>query len=513
MTDRALRLLRENPHLAELAAFPFSFDLGRAVHGEEVRLASGGPLEPIAGDDTGGTYFVCGDGSVLYASSEGSAGVIGDSVDEALEVLVGLPGWHDHLRLAPSDGEEEILAAVARTEEEIRESYGIDAERSELRAGLGLPERSPVELVGLLHAALLRTEPDFLLLGAEEGGAHDLLDPHPRPPLWETVLARGRADLALLRAGTAWDGVAGDGTRRALALRAAQFDRRESDLPLLRHLLRHEAEASMTDELRLAAVLVGLHGLADDLPLLLEVRETDFDTWCGLGGVPEPGAEPAELLRWARDLDDAFFGTDPADEPLFTWTGLAREQGLVELARVALIRALDDLDLRVYAAERAGGAPDRRLADPLGSSPASSSGWATASRPCAPGVCTCRSGPRPTTVSRPSSDSPGWSGRRASSGRRPAHWRRCVTPWRTPATTRRHGGGTPTWACTSSGSTTRSPGPPPSTRRSRRRSEASPRPPMSCSRASPRRPGRPPSGAVPRRWPVSARLRHRRGGR
>ncbi|MGW3631398.1 hypothetical protein ACWD7F_14705 [Streptomyces sp. NPDC005122] len=367
MTDHALRLLRRNRRLAELAAFPFSFDLDRAEHAEDVRLASGGPLEPIAGDDTGGTYFVCGDGSVLYADSEGSAGVIGDSVDEALEVLVGLPGWHDHLRLAPADGEERILAAVAGTEEEIRESYGIDAERTELRAGLGLPERSPVELVGLLHTALLRTEPDFLLLGAEEGGAYDLLDPHPRPPLWETVLARGRADLALLRAGTAWDEVAGDRTRRALALRAAQFDRRDSDLPPLRHLLRHGAEASMTDELRLAAVLVGLHGLPEDLPLLLEVRESDFDTWCGLGGLPEPGAEPAELLRWARDLDDSFFGADPADEPLFTWTGLAREQGLAEVARVALIRALDDVDLRVYAAGRDGRTPDRRLADPLGS--------------------------------------------------------------------------------------------------------------------------------------------------
>ncbi|MCX4578243.1 hypothetical protein OHB41_34655 [Streptomyces sp. NBC_01571] len=367
MTDHALRLLRENPRLAELAAFPFDFDLGRAEHAEDVRLASGGPLEPIAGDDTGGTYFVCGDGSVLYADSEGSAGVIGNSVDEALEVLVGLPGWHDHLRLAPADGEERILAAVAESDEGIREYYGIDAERSELRAALGLPERSPTQLVGLLHTALLRTEPDFLLLGAAEGGAHDLLDPHPRPPLWETVLARGRADLALLRTGAAWDEVAGDRARRALALRAAQFDRREGDLPLLRHLLRHEAEASMTDELRLAAALVGLHGLPEDLPLLLEVRETDFDTWCGLGGMPEPGAGSAEMLSWARDLDDSFFGTDPADEPLFTWTGLAREQGLVELARVALIRALDDFDLRVYAAGRDGRAPGRSLADPLGS--------------------------------------------------------------------------------------------------------------------------------------------------
>ena len=79
MTDDALRLLRQDPHLAGLAAFPFDFDLDRAVHGhaEPVRLASGGPLEAVVGSDTGGTYFVCADGSLLYADSEGSAGIIG----------------------------------------------------------------------------------------------------------------------------------------------------------------------------------------------------------------------------------------------------------------------------------------------------------------------------------------------------------------------------------------------------------------------------------------------------
>ncbi|WP_328437946.1 hypothetical protein OHA71_13415 [Streptomyces sp. NBC_00444] len=349
MTDHALQLLRQDSHLAELAAFPFNFDLARAdaAHVEPVRLASGGPLEVVAGDDTGGTYFVCADGSLLYADSEGSAGIIGSSVDEALETVIGLPGWHDYLDLSPSDGEEAVLARVAEIEEEIRECHSIDEERAELRAALGLPERSPVELIGMLHAALLRTEPDFLLLNGEELCAFDLLDRHPRPPLWEPVLARGRADLASLRAGerTVWDLMAEDPVRRRLALRAAQFDRAEGDLGLLRHLLRHEADSSMTDELRLAAVLVGLRGDVADLPLLHEVRETDYDTHCGLSEIPEPGADAAELVHWAEELDDSMFGTDPADEPLSTWTELALDQGMTELARVALIRELDEIFL------------------------------------------------------------------------------------------------------------------------------------------------------------------------
>jgi hypothetical protein len=357
MTDHALQLLRQDRRLAELAAFPFDFDLDRAAHGpvEEVRLASGGPLRAIAGDDTGGTYFLCADGSVLYADSEGSAGVIGSSADEALELVVGLPGWRDCTRLPADAGEREILACVAEIEDEIREYHGIDEERAELRAALGFPQRSPVELVGRLRAALLRTEPDFVLLNAEEGCAYDRIGP-PGPPLWEPVLAAGRADLARLRRGddTAWREVAEDPVRRRTALRAAQFDRAEGDLGLLRHLLRHEARSSMTDELRLAAVLVALRGDAADLHLLHEVRETDFDTACGLSDLPEPGASADELRRWAEALDESMFGTDPSGEPVSTWTDLARDQGMKDLARVALIRRLDAIVLDESALRRPG---------------------------------------------------------------------------------------------------------------------------------------------------------------
>lgn len=198
--------------------------------------------------------------------------------------------------------------------------------------------------MGSLHAALLRTEPDFVLLNADEGCAYDRIGP-TGPPLWEPVLAAGRADLARLREGdrTAWREVAEDPARRRITLRAAQFDRAEGDLELLRHLLRHEAWSSMTDELRLAAVLVGLHGETSDLLLLREIRETDYDTACGLGGIPAPGQSAEELRQWARELDESMFGVDPSDEPVSTWTDLARDQGMTNLARVTLIRELDDI--------------------------------------------------------------------------------------------------------------------------------------------------------------------------
>ncbi|MEU6371891.1 hypothetical protein [Streptomyces sp. NPDC046909] len=169
MTDHALRLLRENPRLAALAEFPFDFCLDRAEYGhvEPVRLVSGGALEIVAGDAGGGSYFVCEDGSVLYADSEGSAGIIGSGFDEAFEILIGL------------GGEEDL-------DEEEEEYFGYEVARAELRAALGFPERSRVELEALLDAAQARTWPDFLLLNAEEGCAYELIGPPP-PPLWECV--------------------------------------------------------------------------------------------------------------------------------------------------------------------------------------------------------------------------------------------------------------------------------------------------------------------------------------
>lgn len=188
MTDSVLRTLRERPELAGLAAFPFNFDLARAEHGEEVVLASGGALEPIAGDDTGGTYFLCDGQAVLYASSEGEAGLLGESVADALEVLIGLPGWWDVLH-PDADAREAVQLPYAPE---------LDKSRAELRAGLGLPERSPEELLARLHGTLLHTEPEYVLLNAEEGLAYELLDDLPRPTLREQVLAAGPSDLGEL---------------------------------------------------------------------------------------------------------------------------------------------------------------------------------------------------------------------------------------------------------------------------------------------------------------------------
>ncbi|MGC4949456.1 hypothetical protein ACLQ2N_25085 [Streptomyces sp. DT224] len=194
MTDRVLELLRARPDLAELAAFPFGFDVERAYHVEAVHLASGMELEPVAGDDTGGTYFLCGGAAVLYASSEGDAVLIADSVSEALEMLVRLPDWCEGLT-ADLD-EEGLRAAVRAGDAEAREEFApdLDARRAALTEGLGLPERPLTELFALAESAARRTEPDYLLLNSAELCAYRL-DEAYRMRLRDVVLGPGRAAL------------------------------------------------------------------------------------------------------------------------------------------------------------------------------------------------------------------------------------------------------------------------------------------------------------------------------
>ncbi|MGW4822669.1 hypothetical protein ACWEP4_27675 [Streptomyces sp. NPDC004227] len=374
---RLLDLLRQSPRLGELAAFPFDFDLCRADHGEDVRLASGAPLEGIAGDDTGGTYFLHGDGGVLYADSEGHAGLIAENLADALELVTDLPGWRDHLHLPPETGEEELSAAALEVEDSIRAAYApsLDSCRDELLTALGLTLRPPAELFARMHRALLRTEPDHVLLLTDEGSAYHLLDPHPRPPLRDAVLAACQADLDHLRADRAdWPMVAfsvtsdrsgsehdANAARRAGVLRAAQCDRRDTDLPLLRHLLEQESlcrrEApfgGMSEELHLAVFLVARCLREEDLPRLYAARCANFDTWCALSDLPlgrpdKSGEdalrwEPEALQAWVGALDTSeWFGDDPKPEPVETWVTLARRQGRTELARTALIRMLDDI--------------------------------------------------------------------------------------------------------------------------------------------------------------------------
>ncbi|MGW2178365.1 hypothetical protein ACWCXX_09800 [Streptomyces sp. NPDC001732] len=332
MTDPVLELLRTRPDLAELAAFPFNFDVDRAYHVEAVHLASGAPLEPVAGDDTGGTYFLSGGTAVLHASSDGYASLFADGVGDALQFLVRLPWWCEDLSAGMD--EEALRAEVRRADDEAREEFApeLDEQRAALISGLGLPDRPLTELFALSEAVTRRTEPDHLLLNSHELCAYRLEESY-RPSLRDVVLAPGREALERMRSGD--PGVlaetAADPVLRAGVLRAAHHDRREEDLPLLRALLEQEnaTRTEWYEERWRTAVLVALHGRDEDVPLLRSATE----------GQVTDGAGAA---AWARAAEAGQNGPGAAPESEFTWVELAHRQGRVEHARVALVRLLDD---------------------------------------------------------------------------------------------------------------------------------------------------------------------------
>ncbi|MEV0351997.1 hypothetical protein AB0H88_40045 [Nonomuraea sp. NPDC050680] len=172
--DTLLSLIRRTPAAAELLVWPFDFDISRTDHVEVVRLESGDALEAVAGDGAGGTFFLCGqaDGErpVLYADSEGQAGLIGSDLIDVIQLIVRVPCWRDCLDHV-SAGLAAMGSAISEGEREYR-SDGIDLEacRASL-AGLltlDLPPAADV-LARLLNTV---TRPGFVLLN-EWGDAYE----------------------------------------------------------------------------------------------------------------------------------------------------------------------------------------------------------------------------------------------------------------------------------------------------------------------------------------------------
>ncbi|MFB7756432.1 hypothetical protein ACFC18_43665 [Streptomyces sp. NPDC056121] len=179
--DHVLDLIRGNPDVSNLLEGAFDFDISRGDQGEDIRLSSGALMRGFASDAAGGTYFLCGEPSgrqpVVYASSEGQAGLIADDLTAALEIIIGLPCWHDCLKFSGGGDVEAMQIAAGHLEQDLAEyEPDIGEHRARLADALSLDMTSTAELVSKLREAVARTEPDHVLLGDEgEDGAYESL--------------------------------------------------------------------------------------------------------------------------------------------------------------------------------------------------------------------------------------------------------------------------------------------------------------------------------------------------
>jgi hypothetical protein len=175
MADQLLARIKAGATCSRLLASEFDFDVTLADPLEDVGLMSGEGLEPIAGEAAGGSYFLCGNGEVLYASSEGQAGLIGADLTEALELIVAVPFWRDCLKFSGGGNLGEMLAATATLAADWLEHFPeARSHQDQLREELGLKEPTLDDAVTKLYNAVESTEPDFILIDPD-GAPYDSL--------------------------------------------------------------------------------------------------------------------------------------------------------------------------------------------------------------------------------------------------------------------------------------------------------------------------------------------------
>ncbi|ATO17716.1 hypothetical protein CO540_07445 [Micromonospora sp. WMMA2032] len=166
--DELLESVRCDPSLAELLSEVCEFDLTRGDHGQAVRLSSRQPLEGVAGDFTGGRFFLCGERRpvrpVLYANSEGQAGLIGWSLAEALPVMIGLPSWRDCLKFSGGGDLATMRSAAQHLQrDELRKRSDAETQRRRLAMALSLELGTIPVLLTRLRDAVAGTAPGFVL--------------------------------------------------------------------------------------------------------------------------------------------------------------------------------------------------------------------------------------------------------------------------------------------------------------------------------------------------------------
>jgi hypothetical protein len=176
-----LRTIEASPSIQQELRSLTEFDVADkpSDFGCPVRLSSGLALEIIAADGASGAFFLVGVSGdrrpVLYADSEGNAGVVGPDLTTALTTLITLPNWHDLLGFSGGGDLAEMRRASAWLVEGLRRDFpDVDTTGPRLREKLGLAVLD--DPIAVLWASVHSTEPDYVLLDdSDQGEAWDSL--------------------------------------------------------------------------------------------------------------------------------------------------------------------------------------------------------------------------------------------------------------------------------------------------------------------------------------------------
>jgi hypothetical protein len=142
---------------SEVVAWLGSFDVSFAAD-EEPWFAIDGIESPrqIASDGSGGAFVLLPSQNVLYVSSEGRAGIIADSFEALVQLVVACPYWLDVLKFSAGGDLAEMRRAAIALEATLDDEDEVNEAREEIRAALDLPE--PDDPVSALYEAVAASD-------------------------------------------------------------------------------------------------------------------------------------------------------------------------------------------------------------------------------------------------------------------------------------------------------------------------------------------------------------------
>ena len=141
----------------EVVAWLGSLDVSFAPD-EELWFIIDGVESPrqIGSDASGGAFVLLPSQHVLYVASEGRAGIIADSFEAFIQLVVARPYWLDILKFSAGGDLQEMRRAAEALEATREDEDDINEAREEIRIGLELPDAD--DPVGALYEAVAASD-------------------------------------------------------------------------------------------------------------------------------------------------------------------------------------------------------------------------------------------------------------------------------------------------------------------------------------------------------------------
>ena len=106
----------------------------------------------LGSDGSGGAFVLLPARNVLYVSSEGRAGIIAESFEAFVQLVVARPYWLDILKFSAGGDLEQMRRAADALEATLDEEDEVNEAREEIRMRLDMPESH--DPVGALYEAV-----------------------------------------------------------------------------------------------------------------------------------------------------------------------------------------------------------------------------------------------------------------------------------------------------------------------------------------------------------------------